>query len=80
MFVHGLLSPELQRLFARLAIFAGTFSFEAAETVLAGTVDELHALVEASLLKAVGQERFFADLPTPTASSRRPNRASTLIP
>jgi predicted ATPase/class 3 adenylate cyclase len=53
-----LLPQELRRVFERLAIFAGTFSLEAAEAVADATFVDLDALVEASLLKAVGEDRF----------------------
>jgi predicted ATPase/class 3 adenylate cyclase len=55
---YDLLEPELRAPFARLAVFAGTCSLEGAERVAAASVDELDALVEASLLKAVGNDRF----------------------
>ena len=52
-----LLAPELQRLFARLAVFA-TFALEGAEKVADGTFDAVDALVEASLVKALPEDRF----------------------
>jgi len=55
---YDLLPQELHRTFERLAIFAGTFSLESAEVVAEATLDDLDALVEASLLKAVGEDRF----------------------
>lgn len=55
---YDLLPQELRRMFERLAVFAGTFSLEAAEAVAGATLDDLAALVEASLLKAVGEDRF----------------------
>jgi predicted ATPase/class 3 adenylate cyclase len=55
---YDLLPPELRRVFERLAVFAGTFSLEAGEAVADATLDDLDALVEASLLKAVGEDRF----------------------
>jgi predicted ATPase/class 3 adenylate cyclase len=55
---YDLLPHELQELFARLAVFAGTFSLEAAEAVAESTVEALGALVEASLLKALAGTRF----------------------
>jgi predicted ATPase/class 3 adenylate cyclase len=55
---YDLLPQELHRTFERLAIFAGTFSLEAAEAVAEATLDDLAALVEASLLKPVGEDRF----------------------
>ncbi len=55
---YDLLDPELQHLFSRLSVFAGTFSLEAGESVADASVDELDALVETSLLKAIGDDRF----------------------
>ncbi len=55
---YDLLPPGLDSVFARLAIFAGTFSLVAAEAVAAATLDDLDALVEMSLLKAVAGDRF----------------------
>jgi len=55
---YDLLAPDLQELFARLAVFAGTFTLEAAEVVAEATVDALGALVEASLVKALAGPRF----------------------
>jgi predicted ATPase/class 3 adenylate cyclase len=54
---YDLLPPELQRAFARLGVFA-TFTLEAAEEVAGATLDDVDALVEASLLKALGGDRF----------------------
>ena len=55
---YDLLSPALQGVFARLAVFAGTFSLEAAEAVAGASLDDLDALVEASLLKPVRGDHF----------------------
>jgi predicted ATPase len=55
---YDLLESTLQALFARLAVFAGTFSLEAAEAVAAATLDAVDSLVEASLVKAVDGDRF----------------------
>ena len=55
---YDLLTDELQSLFARLAVFAGTFSLDAAEHVAGATVDTLGAIVEASLVKPLGGTRF----------------------
>ena len=55
---YDLLSAELQELFSKLAVFAGTFSLEAAEVVAEATVETLGALVEASLIKALAGTRF----------------------
>lgn len=55
---YDLLPDELKEVFARLGVFAGTFSLAAAEAVAAADYDDVDALVEASLLKAVGDDRF----------------------
>jgi predicted ATPase len=51
---HDLLTPEAQRLFARLAIFIGGCTLEAAEDVCDGTLDTVSELVEKSLLRLDG--------------------------
>jgi predicted ATPase len=56
---YDLLSDEEQRLFARLAVFAGSFALEAAEEVCAADVDTLESLVEKSMLRDADGERFF---------------------
>lgn len=53
---YSLLSPDEQRLFARLAVFAGSWTFEAAEAICANENDldvlsGLAALVEQSLVR-----------------------------
>ena len=55
---HDLLSVEEQRLFARLAVFAGGCTLEAAETVCGADVDAVQALVDKSLLRH-SRERFW---------------------
>jgi predicted ATPase len=55
---HELLSVDEQRLFARLAVFAGGWTLEAAETVCGADMDVLQALVDKSLLRHSG-ERFW---------------------
>ena len=51
---HGLLAEEEQRLFARLSVFAGGCTLEAAETVCQAELDTLEALVDRSLLRSRG--------------------------
>ena len=48
---YELLSPEEQALFARLAVFAGGCTLEAAEEVAEADLDTLQSLVEKSLLR-----------------------------
>ena len=55
---YELLPPEQQHLFAYLAVFAGGFTFEAAEEVVHADVDDLQSLVEKSLLRRAS-ERFW---------------------
>jgi hypothetical protein len=55
---YDLLPEDLQQLFARLAVFAGSFSLEAVETVTHAPVERLGALVESSLVKALEGTRF----------------------
>ena len=55
---YDLLDAVLQELFARLSVFAGTFPVDAAEEVCGADLDGLAALVDYSLLKPIGDERF----------------------
>lgn len=55
---HELLPQEEQRLFARLAVFAGGCTLEAAEQVAGAEVDTLQSLVDKSLVRRTG-ERFW---------------------
>jgi predicted ATPase len=48
---HDLLTPDEQRLFARLAVFAGGWAFEAAEQVADADLDTLQSLVHKSLVR-----------------------------
>jgi predicted ATPase len=48
---YDLLGPEERKLFARLAVFAGSFEAEAAEAICEGDLDTLEALVEHSLVR-----------------------------
>ena len=52
------LDTDAQQLFARLAVFAGTFPLEAAEDACDATLDALTALVDLSLLKPIDDSRF----------------------
>jgi predicted ATPase len=55
---HNLLTPDEQRLFARLAVFRGGCTLEAAEQVAEADLDTLQSLVDKSLLRQ-GEERFW---------------------
>jgi predicted ATPase len=55
---YDLLPAELQKLFARLAVTAGTFSLDAAEQVAGASVETLGAIAEASLVKPLVGTRF----------------------
>jgi predicted ATPase/class 3 adenylate cyclase len=48
---YDLLSPDEQRLFARLAVFVGGCTYEAAEAVCDAEIDVLQSLVDKSLLR-----------------------------
>jgi predicted ATPase/class 3 adenylate cyclase len=55
---YRLLSPDEQRLFARLAVFAASFELDAAEGVCSAKLDVLQSLVEKSLLRHGEDGRF----------------------
>jgi predicted ATPase len=59
---YDLLTPEEQRLFARLAVFVGGCSYEAAEDVCAADADTLQSLIDKSLVRsreAAGASRYW---------------------
>jgi predicted ATPase len=56
---YDLLDTRARELFARLSVFSGTFPLEAAEEVCGAELDDLAALVDYSLLKPIGDDRFF---------------------
>ena len=51
---HDLLTPSEQELFARLAVFTGGCTLEAAEQISGGDVDAIASLVDKSLLRRTG--------------------------
>jgi predicted ATPase/class 3 adenylate cyclase len=55
---YALLETRPQQIFARLAVFAGSFSLEAAEHIARAELDEISALVDWSLVKPIGEGRF----------------------
>jgi predicted ATPase len=55
---YDLLDPAAQSSFARLAVFAASFPLAAAEEVCDVDLDALAALVDLSLLKPIGDDRF----------------------
>ena len=55
---YDLLAVDLRALFARIGVFAGTFTHDAAELVAGATLDTLDGLVDASLVKALPDGRF----------------------
>jgi predicted ATPase/class 3 adenylate cyclase/Flp pilus assembly protein TadD len=56
---HDLLDREAQAAFRRLSVFRGSFTLEAAEGIASAGLDELEALRDQSLLKTLGNDRFF---------------------
>jgi non-specific serine/threonine protein kinase len=66
---YGLLAPEERRLFARLSVFAGGCTFEAAEAVCNAEGDlnllaDMATLVDKNLLRQMGEEPRFSMLET----------------
>jgi len=56
---HDLLAPDEQALFRRLSVFRGSFTLEAAEAIAGADLDQVAMLVEQSLVKPLGDDRFF---------------------
>ncbi len=55
---YDLLDPQARMLFSRLSVFADSFGLDAVEQVARGDLDTLAALVDASLVKPIGESRF----------------------
>jgi predicted ATPase/class 3 adenylate cyclase len=55
---YDLLDERGRQLFGRLSVFAGSFPLEAAEAVCDTDLEGLAALVDTSLLKPIGDDRF----------------------
>jgi predicted ATPase/class 3 adenylate cyclase len=56
---YGLLEEHLQEALRRLSVFAGSFSLEAAESVTDADLHKVAELVDWSLVKPIGEARFF---------------------
>jgi predicted ATPase/class 3 adenylate cyclase len=67
---YELLSPEEQQLFARLAVFAGGCTLEAAEEVCDADLDTLQSLVEKSLLRYTNERYWMLETIREYASER----------
>lgn len=56
---HDLLDPDAQAAFRRLSVFRGSFTLDAAEAVTGANLDTIASLLDQSLLKPLGDDRFF---------------------
>ena len=56
---HDLLDPDAQAAFRRLSVFRGSFTLDAAEAITGADLDQLATVLDHSLMKALGDERFF---------------------
>ena len=56
---HDLLDPAPRAAFRHLSVFRGSFTLEAADAVAAADLDQIAALLDQSLLKPLGDVRFF---------------------
>jgi predicted ATPase/class 3 adenylate cyclase/Tfp pilus assembly protein PilF len=56
---HNLLDLDAQVAFRRLSVFRGSFTLDAAEAITRAGLEQLEALRDQSLLKTLGDDRFF---------------------
>jgi predicted ATPase/DNA-binding SARP family transcriptional activator len=56
---YDLLTPTEQRLFTRLAVFAGSFELEAAEQICDADIDAMRSLIDKSLVRHADNGRLF---------------------
>jgi predicted ATPase len=56
---YDLLTPQEQRLFNTLSVFAGSFDLEAAQVLCEAELDTLQSLIDKSLLQRTDDARFF---------------------
>ena len=56
---HDLLQPDERAAFRRLSVFRGSFTLESAEAITGADLDRFAALLDQSLLKPLGDDRFF---------------------
>jgi predicted ATPase len=72
---HDLLTKEEKRLFARLAVFAGGCTLEAAEQVADADLDTLQSLVDKSLLRHTGNRFWMLETISQFAAERLDDQA-----
>jgi tetratricopeptide (TPR) repeat protein len=56
---YDLLDSDARAAFRRLSVFRGSFTLDATEAITGAELDQLAALLDHSLLKTLGDERFF---------------------
>jgi len=56
---HDLLDPDAQTAFRRLSVFRRSFTLDAAEAITGAALEQVATLLDQSLLRPVGDERFF---------------------
>jgi predicted ATPase/class 3 adenylate cyclase len=76
---YDLLSPEEQQLFARLSVFAGGCTLEAAEQVADADLDTLQSLVEKSLLRFTNERYWMLETIRGYAGERLEQTAEAAI-